>query len=432
LADIAPFRAYRYDGQSVRPEAVLTQPYDKISPKMQDGYYAASPYNLVRIILGKTEPSDTDSSNVYTRAAANFGQWRQEGVLKQDAEPSIYAYSQTFTAPGRADEHVRRGFIAAGRIEDYAKQVVFRHEYTLAKPKADRLNLLRATRAHFGQIFVVYSDPSQQVETALPWDSQPTTELRDEYGVMHRLWKVSDPNLIERVRNAMADKKLIIADGHHRYETALNYRNERRTSDPSAGPDAPFERVMMTFVNMDAPGLLILPTHRVVSGLPGFEVGEFVRQARQFFFFRDITSEFEPHKVQELLTRDDGYDLRMIAVTARQQFLLSAKHEWAEGFLPEFSERQRQLDVVQLHKLLLERVLGMSEEDIREQKHLKYIRDSAEAIDMVQKGADIAFIMNPVRQEQVRDIAFGGEVLPQKSTDYYPKMLSGLTVYSLA
>jgi uncharacterized protein (DUF1015 family) len=178
LADIAPFRAYRYDGQRVPPETVLTQPYDKISPKMQDGYYAASPYNLVRIILGKTEPSDTDSSNVYTRAAANFGQWRQEGVLQQDPEPSIYAYSQTFIAPGRTDEHVRRGFVAAGRIEDYAKQVVFRHEYTLAKPKADRLNLLRATRAHFGQIFVVYSDPSQQVETAIPWDSQPTTELR--------------------------------------------------------------------------------------------------------------------------------------------------------------------------------------------------------------------------------------------------------------
>jgi uncharacterized protein (DUF1015 family) len=398
---------------------------------MQDAYYSSSPYNLVRIILGKPQPGDGESQNVYTRAAGDLKTWQSDGILKQDEDPSIYAYSQTFTAPGQSSQNVRRGFIAAGRIEDYSNQVVFRHEQTLAKPKADRLNLLRATRAHFGQIFMVYSDPAQQVEAAIPWDSQPTTELRDEYGVLHRLWKISDPKTVSLIREVMRDKKLIIADGHHRYETALTYRNERRGAEPNAGPDAPFERVMMTFVNMDAPGLLILPTHRVVSGLPKFSIGDFVKQAREFFFFKDVTSEFSPERVGDLLDANDGYDMRMLAVTARQQFLVSTKYEWAAGFLPEFSERQRQLNVVQLHKLLLERVLGMSEEDIREQKHLKYVRESKEAIELAKNGADIAFLISPVPMQQVRDIAFGGEVLPQKSTDFYPKMLSGLTIYSL-
>jgi uncharacterized protein (DUF1015 family) len=276
MADIQPFRAFRYDPQQVSPAQVVTQPYDKITPALQDHYYAASPYNLVRVILGRREESDNPANNVYSRAAAHFRDWRQQGILRQDSLPSLYAYSQRFTLPdstkdGSAAELERHGFIALGRIEDYPTGVVFRHEQTLAKPKADRLDLLRATRAHFGQIFMLYED-SGGIESLLATAATtvPDITIKDEYGVVHRVWQVSDPLLIDSVRTAMHDKKLIIADGHHRYETALTYRNERRAADSSNAHSAssafPYEFVMMTFVNMNSPALRILPTHRVVYG----------------------------------------------------------------------------------------------------------------------------------------------------------------------
>src|SRR5580704_4755705 len=208
MTDIHPFRAFRYDPRQVSPAQVVTQPYDKITPTLQDRYYAASPHNLVRIILGRREENDNPANNVYSRAAAYFRDWREQGILRQDSQASIYVYSQRFTPPGSSRELERGGFIALGRIEDYAAGVVFRHEQTLAKPKADRLDLLRATRAHFGQIFVVYED-SGQVESLLATDGEPDISVADESGVVHRVWRVSDPGVIESVQTAMNDKKLI-------------------------------------------------------------------------------------------------------------------------------------------------------------------------------------------------------------------------------
>jgi len=251
MAHIIPFRALRYDPKRVTTSDVVTQPYDKITPQSQERYYAASPYNLVRLILGKREPADNDHNNVYTRSASFFGDWRRQGIFLQDAQPSIYVYSQTFTAPGTKSEVERRGFIALGRIEDYAAGVVFRHEQTLAKPKADRLQLLESTRAHFGQIFMLYND-NGEVDGLLAQDSPPTTEVTDEYGVRHRMWRVSDPGLVELVRGKMRDKKLIIADGHHRYETALNYRNSRRSAEPQP-VGAPRQRRRRRVGEQDAP-----------------------------------------------------------------------------------------------------------------------------------------------------------------------------------
>ncbi len=197
---------------------------------MQDRYYESSPYNLVRVILGKPEAGDNEQVSVYTRAAASVQQWRMHGVLTADDEPSLYLYTQTFRVPGDSSGAVleRRGFIALGQLEDYDQKVVFRHEQTLSKPKADRLNLLRSTQTHFGQLFMLYSDPSAEIDTALRQSAPPTAEVRDEYDVLHRMWKISDPAVVQAVQAKMADKKLIIADGHHRYETALNYRNEMR------------------------------------------------------------------------------------------------------------------------------------------------------------------------------------------------------------
>jgi uncharacterized protein (DUF1015 family) len=447
MAYIAPFRALRYDPQRVTPSDVVTQPYDKITPQAQERYYAASPYNLVRLILGKREPNDNDQHNVYTRAASFFGEWRRQGIFLQDPQPSLYVYSQTFTVPGTKSEVERRGFIALGRVEDYSSAVVFRHEQTLAKPKADRLQLLQTTRSHFGQIFMLYND-SGEVDTLLAQEAAPTTEVTDEYGVRHRLWRVSDPSLVELVRGKMRDKKLIIADGHHRYETALNYRNERRAAvaQPVGAPrerstatmlrsleteEAPYDLVMMTFVNMNSPGLVILPTHRVVSGLTSFRPAEFVSAVRKYFNVEEVDPAVDATRATSILREAGHVGTAILAATVSQMWLLHTPKAPASMF-PNLSMRQQALDVVQLHKVLLEGVLNLSEESIREQQNLSYVRDTGEALTAVRSGAaNVAFLMNPCRISQVRDIAFAGEVLPQKSTDFYPKLLSGLTIYAL-
>ena len=440
MAIILPFRALRYDPTKVALGQVVTQPYDKITPAMQEKYYRASPHNLVRIILGKADVEAT-AGDVYSRAAAYFREWRQQGILRQDEEPSLYVYAQRFAVPGAEGVAVeRRGVIGLGRIEDYEARVVFRHEQTHTKPKQDRLNLLRATRAHFGQIFMLYSDPAGTVDAAMATKSAPLIEVSDEYGGEHRVWRINDRRTVERVRELMTDRKLIIADGHHRYETALSYRNECRAA--AASPQSPFasgeaacEYVMMTLVNMDAEGVVILPTHRVVYGLPGFDKDLFLRSLWGYFEVEQGPAVSDVAGMMRVLRAAGigvGSRTAIMAVTANESFLLRARADAADSLLAGFSPRQRQLDVVQLHAVLLQEVLGISESDIREQKHILYLRDAAEAVEKVRRGqANVAFLMNPVSMEQVRDIALAGEVLPQKSTDFYPKLLSGLTIYAL-
>jgi uncharacterized protein (DUF1015 family) len=439
MAYIAPFRALRFDPAKVDLAKVVTQPYDKITPEMQYRYYDASPHNLVRIILGKPQPTDHLEENVYTRAAAFFQEWRRQGVLSQDREQSLYQYVQRFQPPGGGPELERRGFIALGRVEDYSAAIVHRHEQTLAKPKADRLQLLRATRAHFGQLFMLYSDGSGEIDAALSSSSPAAMEigikLQDEYGVLHHVRKVSDPALIALVRDQMRDRKLIIADGHHRYETALNYRNERRATEgtPSASSElAPYELVMMTFINMDSPGLVILPTHRVVHGLESFSADALRDRARSYFSVEEVDPSIDANRALGILREAGHSGTALLGVTANRAFLFDTPRAQASSLLQNLSLRQQSLDVVQLHKCLLEGVLGISEDAIRDQKNISYIRDAAEAMAKAREGAaNVAFLMNPVRMRQVRDIAFGGEVLPQKSTDFYPKLLSGLTIYAL-
>jgi uncharacterized protein (DUF1015 family) len=432
MAHIEPFRAFRYDPAQVALNQVVTQPYDKITPEMQEGYYLASPYNLVRIILGKRSATDTPADNCYTRAAGFFQEWRRQGVLRQDSEPAIYRYVQQFTGPRGGPVMERQGFIALGKIEDYSAGVVFRHEQTLAKPKADRLDLLRATGAHFGQIFMLYSDPTLEIEKALAAADHPAMEVEDEYGVLHQLGPVHDKEIIQLVRAKMQDKKLVIADGHHRYETALNYRNERRAAEWGGKEEiAASEFVMMTFVNMDSPGLLVLPTHRVVHGLSAFSMDDFGTAAGEFFSVEEADGSLDARRATIMLREAAHTGPALMAIGQNRAFLMSRAKAPAEVFQG-LSFRQQSLDVVQLHKCLLERALGISEEAIRNQQNLSYIRDAAEAIGTVREGkADLALLMNPAKVGQVRDIAFAGEVMPQKSTDFYPKLLSGLTIYAL-
>jgi uncharacterized protein (DUF1015 family) len=445
MARIYPFRAWRYNPSAVRLEDVVTQPYDKISPSMQQAYYQRSPFNLVRIILGLPELFDAErGESVYTRAARDFNAWREQGVLFQEKDPCVLAYSQRFTVPGTEILKERRGFIALGKLHDYADQVVFRHEQTLSKPKSDRLNLLKATHAHFGQIFMLYSDPAGSVERILYDDSGPAeAEVTDEYDVLHRLWRISDPAAIRLLTAAMDDKKLIIADGHHRYETALNYSREHdpesRASSPSSQaeystgpllqPPYPEAAVMMTFVNMDSDGLVILPTHRVVHSLAAFDPAAFARSAEAFFHVEKIAATDAPG-LSELLGRQQG--VAFVAVTRAGALLLRPKPEPVAAVLAGLPERQRQLDLSQLHSILLDRLLGLDAEKVREQTNLRYLRDAAEAVDQVGRHeADVAFLTKPVSMEQLREVAFAGDVMPQKSTDFFPKLLSGLAIYAL-
>src|SRR6266481_504322 len=382
MAIISPFRAWRYAPERVQLQQVVTQPYDKITPAMQERYYQASPYNLVRIILGKRLPGDGDAENVYTRAAAAFQNWRQTGVLQRDPEPSIYRYSQTFWHPGSQATAERRGFIALGHIEEYSAGAVFRHEQTLAKPKADRLELLRANRAHFGQIFMLYSGASK-VDSLLDSAAEPQIEVTDEYDVVHRVWRISDSSVVASVQKEMRDKKLIIADGHHRYETALTYRNERRAeAETGSGLPVPYDSVMMTFVDVDRPdidrsdkdrsdkdrpdkdrpdkdrpGLVILPTHRLVFGLPSFSPAQFQADTRKFFNVDEVDAGIDAARAAAILQHTGHAGTALLAVTAENAFLLHSPKAVGTALFGNLSLRQQSLDVVQLHKRLLEGVL---------------------------------------------------------------------------
>lgn len=403
MAKIYPFQPFRYSEKAGLPENLVTQPYDKISPAMRSRYLAGSPYNLVRVILGERGLADSDRENVYTRAAAHLDQWIASGILVRDGEPGVFPYFQEFTAPDTGERLVRKGFIALGKVEDYSKGVVHRHEQTLSGPKKDRLELLRHTHAHFGQLFMLYADQAGAVDGLLEEAAgqAPLLEVVDEYGAVHRVWKIGDAR---RIQELMADKKLLIADGHHRYETALTFRNE----NPSlAGAD----RVMMTFVNMHSPGLKILATHRLVSGLAAAALPELP----DF----DVT---EIDSVERLKRAwEESGDRTMIGAAIGSRL-----------FVLEDRAARRSLDVKVLHERLLGKALGIGEEAVRDEKHLRYIRGLDRAVEEARVGAaQIAFLLKPTSVEQVAATSFAGGVMPQKSTDFYPKLLSGLTIYKL-
>ncbi len=441
MAEIFPFRAYRYNSALVEPVKVLTQPYDKITPAMAEKYAAASPYNLIPIEKGKSRPDDTPTFNVYTRAAKTLEEWIRAGVIVQDAAPSLYAYFQEYTVPGTSERRVRKGFIAVGRIEDYSAGVVFRHEQTLSGPKADRMELLRNTQTHTGQLFMLYSDPAARIDALLDAaaGTKAEVELRDEYDVVHRLWPMTDAQTIEAIRREMADKKLVIADGHHRYETALAYRDERRARAGKVDPNAPYEKVMMTLFNTAGKGLTILPTHRVVANVPNFSFAGVCAALADAF---DVTSyafngPAERPRIYEKFRRDllRGQEQRAIGVYAGDgafHIFVLKKEANLEALLPGVSPAQRRLDVVLLHRLILERGLNITQDAVKTEKNITYEREMDTAIAEVDSGsAQICFLLNPVSVETVAEMAMAGEVLPQKSTDFFPKLMSGITMYRL-
>jgi uncharacterized protein (DUF1015 family) len=415
MANIAPFQPWRYTDRAGRLQDLVTQPYDKISPEMQARYLALNPHNLVRIILGEKFDADNETGNVYTRAAEYLNDWGASGVLAQDSEPALYAYFQQFTVPDTGERLTRKGFIGLGAVEDYSQGVVHRHEQTLSGPKKDRRTLLEATRAHFGQIFMLYDDPERRVDAVLDdaAHGEPAACVVDEHGTTHILHRIADPSCIEAVRQAMADKKLLIADGHHRYETALSFRDDHPELE-----DAKW--VMMTFINMRAPGLRILATHRVISGLAAFDADKFLKRAG---------TRFKIHKFDTLGALTQVWEQPALAKIRIGVVLQDAD----AAYMLERDRESGDLDVDVLHSELIEGALGISADDVREQKYLKYVRGMDAATDPVANGeAQISFLVEATPIEQVRECAFSGRCMPQKSTDFYPKLLSGLTIYRLA
>lgn len=374
---------------------------------MQARYLALSPNNLVRIILGEKLPTDGPTDNVYTRARRQLDIWIQNGILTRDSEPGIYGYAQEFAAPDGGENLIRNGFIALGDVENYDNRVVHRHEQTLAGPKKDRLELLRHTHAHFGQIFMLYPDPERAIDRLLDaaCGGESTAIVTDEYQTIHRLWRISDLQTVRQIQAQMSDKKLLIADGHHRYETALAFRNEN--------PDLPEARqVMMTFVNMHSPGLKILATHRVVSNLTSFDAVALIERAgaRPLDSFASLKELF--------------------AAPAPDRIRIGIVLPGGAVYLLDRARNVGDFDVQVLHRDILGEVLNITEEAVRNESYLQYVRGIDAAVEKVHGGnAQVAFLLEPTTVEQVAEVAFSGGVMPQKSTDFYPKLLSGLTIY---
>jgi len=450
MAIIAPFAALRYDERKAgRLEALLTQPYDKISPEMQREYFGRSPFNLAHLVKGEVKPGDTPDNNVYTRAAALLRTWQEQGIFVERNAPALYIYWQQFPSPGletgmeKGETLVRKAVVALGKLEPYDSGVVFRHEQTLTGPKADRLELLRFVRMQFEQIFMLYSDEKKQVDGILEAETGRTPDARvvDDYGVVHTMWEVEDEAKIKAVREIMSDKKLVIADGHHRYETGLNFERECRASGPHDGPgDCSY--LPMALINTESEGIVILPTHRVVKGIAGLSRESFHAEAAKYFTSKQFRF-FDAETMEEA-----GRRLReeMAAGAAGGRTAMGVLFEGADSFdllelrkgvdraqlWPELLPAERQLDVTALHRLIFERCLGVDEEAVREERFLTYVREFEEGAQQAMAGkAQACFFVNPATIVQVMEIALGGRVMPQKSTDFYPKVLSGLVMYRL-
>ncbi|NPV53875.1 MAG: DUF1015 domain-containing protein [Firmicutes bacterium] len=485
MAEIVPFRGIFYNLDRIGDaEKVVTPPYDVISAEEQEMYYGRSDYNIIRLILGKEFEGDNEVNNRYTRAAAFYNGWRDEGILVEDSSPALYVYEQDYiintgigpstgmsrdvdgdAGAGGGPRKKVTGVIGAVKLEEFDKGVILPHEDTLPGPKQDRLELMRATGANFSPIFALYSDAERRVDRLIQQITQtlPRIDMIDGAGTRHRLWSISNPGLIYLIVKEFRRKQLFIADGHHRYETALVYRNEMRRRANSekdlasveAGWGAPYEYIMMLLVNMDTEGLTVLPTHRLIGDAP--ELHEYIDSAggspesgaragagpgaiaeklaglvgpvfnlRTFDDLEGALDEMSRaraficyfgHKQYCLLTmRDDEVTSRRVGDIFD-----------AAGVTQRL---RRELDVAILHVVLLGHFFSISDESFKQRG--AYTRDAAEAIRLVDEGKfKAAFLVNPTRLDQIAAIASAGEKMPQKSTYFYPKPLTGLVIRSL-
>jgi uncharacterized protein (DUF1015 family) len=432
MAEILPFRGIRYNPKQVGDfDRVISPPYDVIDPALQRELYERSPYNVVRIDFGQERLGDDERENRYTRAARCFRQWLEQGVLIRDAEPSIY-YMEEEYAGEFGEPKTRKGFLGTVRLEDPESGLYRPHEKTLAGPKADRLNLTKACRANLSPIFSLYDDPNHIVQRDLelvPLSQRPLITVRGDEGGMTRLWRVSEPGVLRGVSAAMHLESFFIADGHHRYETALNYRNHMRAANPGHTGKEPWNYVMMYFADLWAPGLTVLPTHRVVFGLEGFRLESFLDKARQYFSVQTVEGGLDAWLQAMKARRGKCHAVGLVAKEDEKLRLLELSDEAVMNRL--LADRApkvlRTLDVTVLHSLILEEILGIDESAQEAQRNLRYVKGSRNLQRMVrEEDVQLGFLLNPTRVEEVKVVAEEGERMPQKSTFFYPKLVTGL------
>ncbi len=439
MACVRPFAGLLYNQNEIGDfSSVVAPPYDVITPEQQEQFYQKHPYNIIRLILGKEECGDTDINNKYTRAARYLATWQEKKVLKRTPAPAVYFYTQDYFLPD-GEARRRKGFISLIKVEDFSARVVLPHERTMSKPKADRLNLTLACRANFNPIFSLYADPELTVEKHVDAvaEKAPYLDVTDGDRVRHQLWVVDNPAIIEDVTRVMRDKQVLIADGHHRYETALNYRNLMQKQHGGTTGNEAFNYTMMYFSNMNDVGLAILPTHRLVKNIH-FSFDAFYRNAKDYFDVETVATtpggDGEVRKKIMARLKDESTTHYLFGLYTRQEdsyYIFRLKKYAALDRLmgPNTSLALRQLDAHIMEAVIFQGFLGLSCSDIKREAHIAFAHAEQEAVGMVQSGDyEVAFLVNPTRIEQVQEIVTKGEIMPQKSTYFYPKLLSGLTI----
>lgn len=415
---VRPFRALRYTPSAGNIQDLVAPPYDIIYDEWRDRLYSRNPFNIVRLIKTRDEADEGEHADKYIRAAGYLDSWMRGGAMRMEDTPSLYICADTYDVDGTV--RTRYGFIMLVRLEEFGHGI-YAHERTLSGPKVDRLNLVRATATNLSQVFGIYSDPGGEIQDAISRASSrtPDIDFTDEQGVGRRMWTVSDPAVIGVIEGYMRDRDVIIADGHHRYETALAYRQSMepfRQSD-----DEPFDYVSMYFSNVDDPGLLILPTHRKAGDMDGFDRRRFLADLAERFEV-EYPVRAEAHEVLDLM-REGSVETSVFGIYLGGLFgLIRLKNP----------ETPKQLDVEILHNLIIEGILGISREDIASGKYLHFSKSADHVVEDVDTGKDqVGFLMNGIRPEEMFPRVITGERLPQKSTYFYPKTVSGLVMYRI-
>ncbi len=434
--DIAPFRGIHYCREKVDVQRVFSPPYDIISPEEQEELYRRDPYNVVRLVLGKIYETDDERNNRYTRAAETFRKWMEEGVLVQDGMPAIYIYEEEYTIHG---QHRRmRGFMARSRIYDYEEGVVLRHEHTLKGPKIDRLNLMRACGANFSQIFMLYPDKEKRIDAVLDSEADsrpPDFEVRDKNGDWHRMWILTDTEKIKEIVGMMEPLSVYIADGHHRYETSRNYRNEMREKYPDHTGEEAFNFNLVQFNNLYSEDITILPTYRLMYDLDKATPEAVKNEAEESFDWE--TAPFSSRKDDEmgleasdrLKRMDDGgkkaFALYFASDPEHYHLLTLKSLDIADRLSPDKHETLRYLDVSLLHDVLIKPVFGIDQSNL--ENHIHYTPSPSEAISSVRgEKYQVSAFLNPTKLVELKEVSEAFQNMPQKSTYFYPKQITGL------
>jgi uncharacterized protein (DUF1015 family) len=438
MAEIVPFRGIRYAASRGRALGqLLAPPYDLISPEQRDELLRRSPNNIVHITVGEDRLGDGPLANKYTRAGECFASWELQGILRRDAGPALYPLEQSFWAPDGRNVQ-RRGFMAAVRLHDFHEGVIVPHEKTLAAPKADRLELLKTVRANLSPLFGLYRDEAGETVRALEdaMAGEPIAETDSDDGVHHRLWRLDGEPAIQAIQAALAQKRIFIADGHTRYESGLAYQRILDEQTPGLPVFGGHHYILFFLCPMSDPGLVLFPTHRLVSGVKDFAVPSFVETLSRYFTIETLPEDIRRPAGRAWavakLAEHFGRSTAFLMVTAADQkarvLTLRDDADLEEAELPK-SETLRALDVTLLHAIVLEHVLGLSARTQELQENLTYVRDAGEAVNRVLSGEHpVGFLLNPTPMWQVEAVGDAGETMPQKSTYFWPRLQAGLVM----